>query len=93
MLDVCLCVWFIADLGRFEPNFSLGFQLRTVQSIAVLFYIFSRRRTDAFVVQLTDGKVHVHTIIHYDAPRIPRGSTIYHTQSILENSDYLIFVS
>jgi len=47
----------MADLGRFEENFSIGFQLRTLDQTGLIFYLFSRRVEDVFVVQLIDGKV------------------------------------
>ena len=46
-----------ADLGRFEQNFSIGFQLRTLVQTGLIFYLCSRRVDDAFAVQLIDGKV------------------------------------
>ena len=47
----------MADLGRFEENFSIGFQLQTLDQTGLIFYLFSRRVEDVFVVQLIDGKV------------------------------------
>lgn len=47
----------MADLGRFEENFSIGFQLRTLDQTALIFYLFSRRLEDVFAVQMIDGKV------------------------------------
>lgn len=47
----------MADLGRFEENFSIGFQLRTLDQTGLIFYLFSRRVEDVFAVQLIDGKV------------------------------------
>ena len=46
-----------ADLGRFEQNFSIGFQLRTLVQTGLIFYLFSRRVDDAFAVQLINGTV------------------------------------
>ena len=47
----------MADLRRFEENSSIGFQLRTLDQTGLIFYLFSRRVEDVFVVQLIDGKV------------------------------------
>lgn len=42
----------LTDLGRFEPNFRFGLQLRTHVPSAILLYI-----EDAFALQVVNGKV------------------------------------